>query len=61
MINHAYGNIKISILKNFKKIIEITIKFFLSFFYKFNGNQKIIISSAMFAPWLADKEFSRLK
>ena len=60
MINHAYGNIKISILKNFKKTIEISIRFFLSFFYKFNSNQKIIISSAMYAPWLADKKFSKL-
>jgi O-methyltransferase len=60
MINHAYGNLKINILKNFKKFIENTIRFFLSFFYSFNDNHKIIISSAMYAPWIEDKSFSRL-
>lgn len=60
MINHVYGNAKINILKNFKKLIEITILFFLGFFYRFKSNQKIIISSAMYAPWLADKSFFNL-
>tara|TARA_B100000963_G_scaffold358375_1_gene382906 strand:+ start:163 stop:915 length:753 start_codon:yes stop_codon:yes gene_type:complete len=60
MINHAYGNLKINILKNFKKFIELTIRFFLSFFYNFNNNQRIIISSAMHAPWIEDKSFFKL-
>ena len=60
MINHAYGNTKIKILKNFKRFIEYSILFFLSFFYKFNKTQKIIISSAMYAPWKDDKKFFNL-
>lgn len=60
MINHVYGNIRINILKNFKRLIEYFILMILSFFYKFNSNQKIIISSAMYAPWLADKKFFKL-
>ena len=60
MINHVYGNMKINILKRFKKFIEMSILFFLSFFYKFNSSQKIIISSAMYAPWLADRTFFKL-
>ena len=60
MINHPYGNLKIDILKNFKKIIELSIRFFLSFFYNFNNHQKIIILSAMYAPWIEDKSFFRL-
>ena len=57
MVNHVYGNTKIKILKNFKKLIEYSILFFLSFFYKFNKTQKIIISSAMYAPWKDDEKF----
>lgn len=60
MINHVYGNFKINILKNFKTIIELAIRFFLGFFYKFNDNQKIIISTAVYAPWKEDKFFFRL-
>ena len=60
MANHVYGNRRIKILKNFKKFIENSILFFLSFFYRFNKNQKIIISSAMYAPWKDDKYFSQL-
>ena len=60
MVNHVYGNTKINILKSFKKFIESTILLFLSFFYKFNSNEKIIISSAMYAPWLADRSFFKL-
>ena len=60
MINHAYGNTKIKILKNFKKLIENLILFILSFFYKFNKSQKIIISSAMYAPWKDDRFFFNL-
>ena len=57
MIKHVYGNTNIKILKNFKKLIEHTILFFLSFFYKFNKSQKIIISSAIYAPWKDDEKF----
>ena len=60
MINHVYGNRKIKILKNFKKLIENLILFILSFFYKFNKSQKIIISSAMYAPWKDDRFFFNL-
>ena len=60
MINHVYGNRKIKILKNFKKLIEDLILFILSFFYKFNKSQKIIISSAMYAPWKDDRFFFNL-
>ena len=60
MTNHVYGNTKISILKNIKKTIEFVIRFFLSFFYKFKDHQKIIISSAVYAPWLDDKDFSKI-
>tara|TARA_B100000780_G_scaffold267956_1_gene225489 strand:- start:316 stop:1068 length:753 start_codon:yes stop_codon:yes gene_type:complete len=60
MINHVYGNTKINILKNLKKFIALIILLFLSFFYRFNKNQKIIISSAMYAPWLADTAFFKL-
>ena len=60
MVNHVYGNTKIKILKNFKKLIEGSILFFLSFFYKFHKNQKIIISSAMYAPWKDDEKFYNL-
>ena len=60
MINHPFGNLNINILKNFKKFIEFLIRFFLSIFYNFNSNQKIIISSAMYAPWIADKKFFKL-
>ncbi len=60
MINHPYGNLKINILKIFKKVIELSIRFFLSLFYNFNNNQKIIISSAVYAPWIEDKSFFNL-
>ncbi len=60
MTNHVYGNRRIKILKSFKKIIEHFILFFLSLFYKFDKSQKIIISSAMYAPWKDDEIFSNL-
>jgi len=60
MINHVYGNKKIKILKYFKILIENTILFCLNFFYKFDKNQRIIISSAMYAPWIEDKNFYNL-
>ena len=60
MVNHVYGNTKINILKNFKRFIAFAILLFLSVFYKFNKNQKIIISSAMYTPWLADTIFFKL-
>ena len=60
MINHVYGNKKIKILKYFKLLIANTILFCLNFFYKFDKNQRIIISSAMYAPWIEDKNFYNL-
>jgi O-methyltransferase len=57
---HVYGNKKIFLIKLFKVLIEKTIKSFLSLFYKFNDNQKIIISTAVYAPWIENKEFSLL-
>ena len=60
MVNHVYGNTKIKILKNFKKLIEFSILFFLSFFYKFNKTQKIIIYSEMYAHWKNEKKFLNL-
>lgn len=60
MTKHLYGNNKILILKSFKKTIEFVIRFFLSFFYKFKSYQKIIISTAVYAPWIRDKNFYNL-
>ena len=60
MIKHLYGNNKIFVLKSFKKIIEFIIKFFLGFFYNFKYYQKIIISTAIYAPWIDDKNFFNL-
>lgn len=60
MIKHLYGNNKIFVLKSFKKIIEFIIRFFLSFFYNFKYYQKIIISTAIYAPWIDDKNFFNL-
>ncbi len=60
MIKHLYGNNKIFVLKSFKKIIEFSIRFFLSLFYNFKSYQKIIISTAIYAPWIEDKKFFNL-
>ena len=60
MIKHLYGNNKIFILKSFKKIIEFSVRFFLSLFYNFKSYQKIIISTAIYAPWIEDKKFFNL-
>ena len=60
MIKHLYGNNKIFVLKTFKKFIEFSIRFFLSLFYKFKYYEKIIISTAIYAPWIEDKKFFNL-
>ena len=56
-IKHPYGNKKISIIKFFKDLIKISIKLFLSLFFKFGKSDEVIISSAVHAPWLSDKKF----
>jgi O-methyltransferase len=56
-IKHPYGNNKIIIIKFIKDLIKKTIKLFLSFFFKFEKSDEIIISSAVHAPWLSDKKF----
>ena len=60
MIKHVYGNNIIFLLKYFKKFVEFFIRLFLSTFYNFKNYEKIIISTAMYAPWIADNKFFKL-
>ena len=58
MTKHPFGNFKIKILKESKKIISNLILFVLSLILKINKkNNEIIISTAFYAPWKEDKEF----
>ena len=56
-IKHPYGNKKIVFIKYCKNQIKLFIRFILSFLFKFNKNDQIIISSAVHCPWLEDKKF----
>ena len=56
-IKHPYGNTKISITKFLKRYLISLIKFFTGIFFKLDKFDEIIISSAVHAPWLKDKEF----
>ena len=56
-ISHPYGNIKILITKSIKNLLLGFLKFFVNIFFKLDKNDEIIISSAVHAPWLQDKEF----
>jgi len=56
-INHPYGNFKIFFTKSVKNLLLESLKFLVNFFYKLDQNDEIIISSAVHAPWLKDKNF----
>ena len=56
-INHPYGNFKITFTKSVKKLLLNLLRFLVNFFYKLDQDDEIIISSAVHAPWLKDKEF----
>ena len=56
-IKHPYGNRQSFFVKFVKKTIQKTIKFFVSFFFKLDQFDEIIISSATHCPWKKDKEF----
>ena len=57
---HPLGNLKIKLIKFLAIMLSKTVLFFLSLFLKIDKNKsEIIISSATWAPWKEDKEFSR--
>jgi len=56
-ISHPYGNFKISFTKSVKKLLLNLLRFLINFFYKLDHDDEVIISSAVHAPWLKDKEF----
>ena len=56
-IDHPYGNIKVLVTKTVKKLLLNFLKFVVNLFFKLDKNDEIIISSAVHAPWLSDKEF----
>ena len=57
--NHPAGNLKIKIIKCVKQLFENTILFFAKTIHDFKPNEKIIISSAIYAKWEDDKEFKK--
>ena len=57
-IDHPHGNFRSFILKKFKYILQLIIRFFTSFFCKLQKDDKILISSATHAPWVYNKKFS---
>ena len=56
-IKHPYGNTKISITKSLKNLLLNFLRFFVNIFFKLDKHDEIIISSAIHAPWLYDKNF----
>ena len=58
-IDHPYGNLKISLTKSVKKLLLDFLRFLVNIFFKLDQNDEIIISSAVHAPWLEDKEFNK--
>ncbi len=57
--NHPAGNLKIKIIKCVKQLFENTILFFAKTIHDFKSNEKIIISSAIYAKWEDDIEFKK--
>ena len=56
-IDHPYGNLKISLTKSVKKLLLDFLRFSVNIFFRLDQTDEIIISSAVHAPWLKDKEF----
>tara|TARA_Y100000741_G_scaffold334769_1_gene292206 strand:+ start:359 stop:1108 length:750 start_codon:yes stop_codon:yes gene_type:complete len=56
-IKHPYGNIKSSVLKNFKLFLSKLIRFFTNIFCKMKDNEEILISSGVYCPWKDDRQF----
>ena len=56
-IKHPYGNTKISITKSLKNLLLNFLRFFVNIFFKLDKHDEIIISSAIHATWLYDKNF----
>jgi O-methyltransferase len=58
-IIHPVGNFKIKLIKFFSKTLSFFLLNFLSIILKINKkDSELIISSAFYAPWKADKEFN---
>ncbi len=57
-IKHPYGNTKSFLLKFFKNLLQKQLRFFLSFIFKLDNYDEIIISSATHSPWKKDHEFN---
>ena len=58
-IDHPVGNFKIKLIKFFSKILSFFLLNLLSIILKINKkDSELIISSAFYAPWKADKEFN---
>ena len=60
-INHVVGNNKIFFIKKSAKLLSYVVLLFLSFFLKINRkNSDLIISTAFYAPWKDNKDFTSI-
>jgi len=60
-INHVVGNNKIFFIKKSAKLLSYIILLFLSLFLKINRkNSELIISTAFYAPWKDNKNFTSI-
>ncbi len=60
-VNHVVGNNKIFFIKKSAKILSYIVLLILSFFLKINRkNSELIISTAFYAPWKDNKDFTSI-
>ena len=60
-INHVVGNNKIFFIKKTAKLLSFIVLLILSFFLKINRkNSDLIISTAFYAPWKDNKDFTSI-
>ena len=60
-INHVVGNNKIFFIKKSAKLLSYVVLLILSFFLKINRkNSDLIISTAFYAPWKDNKDFTSI-
>ena len=61
-INHVVGNNKIFFIKKTAKLLSFIVLLILSFFLKINRkNSDLIISTAFYAPWKDNKDFTSIE
>lgn len=57
-INHPYGNFRARLFKFLKFFLSKIIRIIISFFFKLDYFDDVIISSAVFCPWKKDNQFN---